>query len=85
MAGESAGVGILGFTLVFVVIFFFIAVIIMLVVLYSEFADFINYMEDAFLNLFSTIENGVSDFFDLLYEDTVELIDELIDDFTPYF
>ena len=81
----NTAVNILGFTLIFLVVAFFVAVIMMIGLVISTLDDFINYMNNAFLSMFGYIETGIEEFFDMLYDDVVDLIDELIDDFTPYF
>lgn len=81
----NAFVSITGFIFILLCIAYFFSFILIINFVIETLDDFIAYMDSAFLNMFSTIENGVVEFFDVLYEDVVELIDELIDDFTPYF
>lgn len=71
----SAIVKILGGILIFLIIVFFITVILCISVVVSSLNEFINYMYTSFLDTFSTIETGVVEFFDILYEDVVDLID----------
>lgn len=81
----STAVNVLGFIFVFLVLAFFISILLNISLFFSALQDFINYMNNAFLSMFGYIEAGIEEFFDVLYEDVIDLIDELIDDFTPYF
>lgn len=70
-------VSILGGVLIFLVILFFIVCLMSIALAINTLNDFINYMENAFLNMFTLIEQGVVELFDILYQDVVDLIDEL--------
>ena len=81
----SNTVNFLGFILVFLLFVYFIAFFLMIKIFISIIDDFIIYMKDAFLGMFTFIETYIVEFFGILYKDTVDLINKLIDDFTPYF
>lgn len=47
----------------------------------TKFSDFIQFLEDSFINMFNKITNLVVEFFEIFYEDVYDLIVELFGQF----
>lgn len=73
----SIWINILGLTLIGMCVALIFLIIMIVSMAITQLDDFINYMEDAFINMFILIENGVVNFFDVIYSDIVDLIDEI--------
>lgn len=73
----SRWVSILGFTFIAMCVAFIFLLIMIVSMLITELDDFISYMEDAFISIFTTIENGIVNFFDVIYSDVENLINEI--------
>lgn len=73
----SKWVKILSTILIIMIVSYFIILFLIVALLVKELNEFINYMENAFIYLYNTIILGVINFFDVLYSDFVDLIDDI--------
>lgn len=75
----NISISILGSILIVMVFLFFFCVILSIYLIFQEMADFIEFMQNSFLELFADIENAVINFFDILIQDIIDLFDEALD------
>lgn len=80
----SVAVKVLSGILIFLVVLFLFSVFRLISLILTTINDFISYIDTAFLNIFTTIENGIIEFWDILYDDAVELINEIENEFNVF-
>lgn len=80
----SVAVKVLSGILIFLVVLFLFSVFRLISLILTTLNDFISYIDTAFLNIFTTIENGIIEFWDILYDDAVELINEIENEFNVF-